>query len=127
MFSVFLPISLLVLAGFTLGLLVGWLTWVYSKASANQERAEQEIPTGAPEPAPAPDPPADRSAGPDPFADRSTSNLPVWRMREVSKPGYSDVPVPPNLDPKESRRSLQLADVRSGRLNVERDRVGRRI
>lgn len=125
MFSVFLPISLLVLAGFTLGLLVGWLTWVYSKASTNQERAEQEIPNDAPERAP--DPPSDWAAGRDPVADWSTSNLPVWRMREVSKPGYSDAPVPPNPDPSGSRRNLQLADVRSGRLNVERDRVGRRL
>lgn len=89
MFSYFLPISLLVLAGFTLGLVVGWLTWVSSREPADQEPAEHE-PTSdyPPEPAPfIPDPLTEWSVVPDHVPDWSALELPVWRMREISTRG----------------------------------------
>ncbi|MDH3302279.1 MAG: hypothetical protein OES24_17410 [Acidimicrobiia bacterium] len=88
MFSYFLPISLLVLAGFTLGLVVGWLTWVSSREPADQEPANQTTSEDPPEPATfLPDPLTDWSVIPDHVPDWSTLDLPVWRMREISQPG----------------------------------------
>ena len=85
MISFFLPISLLVLAGFTLGLLVGWLTWVSSKGSDDQEPVVPEGPHNTFEPTRSiPDPVSNRSVIRDQAPDHSTSDLPFWRMREVS-------------------------------------------
>lgn len=101
MFSYFVPISLLVLAGFALGLVVGWLTWVSSRRPADEEPADQGTPGDPPEPEPLiPDPTPDRSTildtAPerstivDTAPDRSTSDLPFWRVREVSPSAFSD-------------------------------------
>lgn len=74
MVSYFVPISVLVLAGFALGLLVGRLAWASSTSAAGNEPTEP--------------------AGPDethetgwailrPSSRRSTHDLPTWTVRVV--------------------------------------------
>lgn len=95
MINYFVPISLLVLAGFSLGLLVGWLTWVSSKEPADREPAEQVTPDDTLEPAPSvPDRLANWSVIRDQAADWSPSDLPFWRMRELPVGRLSDAGVP---------------------------------
>ena len=74
MISYFVPISLLVLAGFGLGLLVGRLTWASSKSAAARKTGAPEAPTVTQEGAPTSSRPASHGR---------IKDLPVWRIREV--------------------------------------------
>lgn len=74
------PISLLVLASFTLGLLVGRLLWASSNVPANQpdEPEAQDVE------------PEETSTSVRPAAGRVTEDPPTWQMKEVSSPQQPD-------------------------------------
>ncbi len=122
MFPYFVPISLLVLAGFTLGLLVGWLVWGSSKSAANrepekpeegQEREEPEEPEGTEQPQERNEPeepyetPEAASTGLRPAPPESTPDPPIWQVREVPAFGEPVAGVYPNGRlPQKSTRSI---------------------
>lgn len=74
MVSYFIPISLLVLGGFALGLLVGWLAWSSPKSQHDQAEKEYRVPAESEEAT---------SITSDPTIDHSAPDLPVWQMKEV--------------------------------------------
>ncbi len=119
MFPYFVPISLLVLAGFTLGLLVGWLVWGSSKPAANREPEEPEGPeepeerqesTEPQEPDEPPQPNETQVAAPaglHSVSPESTPDPPIWQVREVPAFDGSGSGVYPNGRlPQESTRSI---------------------
>jgi hypothetical protein len=124
-FPYFVPISLLVLAGFTLGLLVGWLVWGSSKPAANREPKEPEGPWEPGEPQKSTEPQEstepgepDEPAQPDEtqvaapaglrsVSPESTPDPPIWQVREVPAFGESVTGVRPSGDlPQTSTRSI---------------------
>lgn len=90
MISYFIPISLMVVAGFTLGLLVGRLAWGSPKTAAEREPADSLVPDEGQEA-------ASGSALP---SHSTTQDLPVWRMTEIGlRQGRPPSSSPVNGDP----------------------------
>lgn len=74
MISYFIPISLMVLAGFALGLLVGRLAWGSSRSDTGRATEESTVPGEVQEAA---------TTGSSSVFDEAGQELPVWRMKEV--------------------------------------------
>lgn len=74
MFTYFIPIGLLVLAGFALGLIVGRLAWASTRSSAKKAETADEVPAAEERSA---------SSGPRSVFRHSAPDLPTWRMRQI--------------------------------------------
>ncbi len=74
MVSYFIPISLMVLSGFALGLLVGRLAWGSTESVTDREPEESTGPNEEQEAA---------STSPGEAVQEPTQDLPVWWMKEV--------------------------------------------
>ncbi len=81
MFSYFVPISLMVLAGFGLGLLVGWMAWRSRSRSVSSSTR-----VGRPDPTPTPDSPKADEPGESESSQAEPGDsdaVKVWEIEEV--------------------------------------------